>query len=38
MVELNDYFGKNINYSYIKIANVKLRRIVYEEKKFFKKK
>ena len=38
IVELNDYFRKNIDYKYLKIANNKLRRIVYGEKKFFKKK
>ena len=34
IVELNDYFGKNIDYKSLKIANDRLRRIVYNEKNY----
>ena len=37
IVELNDYFGKNIDYKYISIPNDKLRKVVYNENFFFKK-
>ena len=36
-VELNDYFGKNIDYKFVRIASGKLRKIVYEGNTFFKK-
>ena len=38
MVELDDYFGKNIDYKFVNIPNEKLRKIVYEGNNFFKKK
>ena len=35
IVELNDFFGKNIDYNYIKIANNdRLRKIVYDENNY----
>ena len=36
-VELNDYFGKNIDYKFVRIASGKLRKIVYEGNTFIKK-
>ena len=33
-IELNDYFRKNIDYKCIKIANDRLRRIVYDENNY----
>ena len=38
MVELTDYFGKNIDYKCVCIPNNKLRNVVYDENNFFKKK
>ena len=38
MVELDDYFGKTIDYKYVNIPKDKLRKVVYNENNFFKKK
>ena len=38
MVELDDYFGKTIDYKFVSITNNKLKKVVFEQNNFFKKK
>ena len=37
VVEINDYFGKNIDYKFVNIAQNKIKNIIYKDERFYKK-